>query len=64
VSNKESALREVVRRIDAGDPSGLGLVSFNETAINAYCNAAQGNIQFPGLEAYPVEHLRTRKQAV
>lgn len=64
VKDKEAALREIVRRLEAGDPSLVGLVSFNETALNAYCNAAQGKINVPGLEAYPVESLRTKKQAV
>lgn len=65
VKNKAEAVREALRRHDAnGDDSVLSLIAFTETALNAFANATKGNMGVPGLEAYPVESLRTKKATV
>ena len=64
VVGKLDALREVVRRADQKDTSLLELVNFNETALNAFANLTKGNMNVPGLEAYPIDSLRAKKQAV
>lgn len=64
VKVKADAVREALRRHEAGDDSIMSMLSFNEIALNAFANLTKGNMGVPGLEAYPVESLRTKKAAV